>query len=100
MPFNYQLSEEAESDVYRSYLWYEKKKTGLGEEFLAALDAAKQVVVRNPKTYSVRYKKKVRAFVVDRFPFLILYIVDGNNIDVISVFNTNQHPKRWKKRVN
>ncbi len=42
MPLNYQLSEEAESDVYKSYLWYEKQKTGLGEEFLKELDAAEQ----------------------------------------------------------
>ncbi|GAA5031360.1 hypothetical protein GCM10011506_20960 [Marivirga lumbricoides] len=99
MTYNYQLSEEAESDIYESYVWYEKQKTGLGEEFLRVLDAAEKAILNNPKTYRVRYKKKVRAFVLDRFPYLILYIVNGNDIDVISVFNTNQHPKRWKKRV-
>jgi len=30
MPYNYQLSEEAESDVYDSYRWYENQKEGLG----------------------------------------------------------------------
>lgn len=99
MTYNYQLSEEAESDVYKCYVWYEKQKTGLGEEFLRVLDAAEKAILSNPKTYRIRYKKKVRAFVVDRFPYLILYIVNGDDIDVISVFNTNQHPKRWKKRV-
>lgn len=97
--YNYRLSEEAESDVYDSYLWYEKQKEGLGEEFLGALDAAGQALMSDPATYRIRYKKKVRAFVVDRFPYLVLYVVNGNDIDVISVFNTNQHPIRWKKRV-
>lgn len=99
MPYNYQLSEKAESDVYDSYVWYEKQKEGLGEEFLDALDAAEQAITGNPTTYRTRYKKKVRAFVVDRFPYLVLYVINGNDIDVISVFNTNQHPGRWKKRV-
>ncbi|MCC5938964.1 MAG: type II toxin-antitoxin system RelE/ParE family toxin [Lunatimonas sp.] len=99
MPYNYRLSEEAESDVYDSYLWYEKQKEGLGEDFLDALDAAGQAIISHPTTYRIRYKKKVRAFVVDRFPHLILYVVKGNDIDVVSVFNTNQHPRRWKKRV-
>lgn len=58
MPYNYQLSEEAESDIYDSYLWYEKQKGGLGEEFLDALGAAEQAIVSNPTTYRIRYKKK------------------------------------------
>ena len=81
-------------------LWYEKQKAGLGEEFLESLDAAGQAISGNPITYRIRYKKKVRAFVVDRFPYLVLYVVNGNDIDVISVFNTNQHPIRWKKRLS
>jgi hypothetical protein len=76
-----------------------KAKTGLGEEFLEALDAAAQAIVGSLKADPIRYRKKARAFVLDRFPYLILFVVDGNNIDVISVFNTNQHPKRWKKRL-
>lgn len=100
MPYNYRLSEEAELDVYESYFWYEKQSEGVGEEFLDALDAAEQAICSNPMTYKICYKKKVRAFVVNRFPYLILYVVSGNDIDVISVFNTKQHPQRWKRRVN
>lgn len=99
MPYNYRLSEKAESDVYDSYVWYEKQKEGLGEEFLNALDEAEQAITCNPTTYRIRYKKKVRAFVVNRFPYLVLYIVNRNDIDVISVFNTHLHPLTWKKRV-
>lgn len=75
MPYNYQLSEEAEWDIHESYLWYEKQREGLGEEFLEALDAAKEAIFSNPKTYRMRYKKKVRGFLVNRFPYLILYIL-------------------------
>ncbi|WP_339700141.1 type II toxin-antitoxin system RelE/ParE family toxin [Algoriphagus aquimarinus] len=99
MPYNYQLSEEAESDVYDSYIWYEKQQKGLGEYFLESIDAAAQAICNNPKTYQIRYKKKVRSFVVSHFPYLILYVVNGDNIDVIAVFNTNRHPKRLKKRI-
>ena len=99
MVYNYQLSEEAEWDVDEGYTWYEQKQEGLGEEFLDSLDMAKQAILSNPTTYRIRYKKKIRAFVATRFPYLILYNVEGNNIDVISIFNTYKHPKGWKKRV-
>lgn len=99
MAYNYRLSEEAEADVRDSYLWYEQQKVDLGEEFLMALDAAEKTIVRNPRASRIRFKKKVRAHVVDRFPYLILYIIEQDDINVISVFNTHQHPGKWKQRI-
>ena len=97
--YNYQLSEEAETDIYEGYTWHESRQENLGEDFLGSLDQAKEAIISNPTTYRIRYKKKVRAFVVDRFPYLILYVVNGNDLDVISVFNTNKHTQRWKKQM-
>lgn len=98
MSYNYRLSEEAESDIYNSYLWYGNQKEGLREEFLDALDAAGQAIGGNPLTYRSCYKNIVRTFVVDRFPYLVLYVVEGNDIDVISMFNTNQDPPDRESR--
>ena len=99
MPYNYNLSQEAEDDMLDAYAWYEKQKSGLGEEFLESLDKARQEIVHNPITYRFRYKKKVRAFLVDRFPYIILYVLTKKDLNVISVFNTSRDPKIWKKRI-
>lgn len=98
MPYSYNLSQEAEDDMLEAYDWYEKQRSGLGEEFLESLGKARQSILQNPSTYRIRYKKKVRAFLVDRFPYLILYVVQDNDVNVISVFNTSRDPKVWKKR--
>ncbi|MBS1508091.1 MAG: type II toxin-antitoxin system RelE/ParE family toxin [Bacteroidetes bacterium] len=98
MPFSYNLSREAEDDILEAYIWYEQQKSGLGEEFLDSLDKARYSILQNPATYRIRYKKKVRAYLVDRFPYLILYVVEKNEVNVISVFNTSRDPKVWKKR--
>ncbi len=98
MPYNYKLSQEAEDDLLEAYVWYEEQRAGLGEEFLNALDKSRQTLLLNPETYRVRYKKKVRAFLVDRFPFLILYVLEKKEVNVISVFNTSRDPLIWKKR--
>jgi toxin ParE1/3/4 len=98
MPYSYNLSLEAEDDILEAYVWYEQQKSGLGEEFLDGLEKARYSVLQNPATYRIRYKKKVRAFLVDRFPYLILYVLQKNDVNVISVFNTSRHPKVWKKR--
>lgn len=98
MPYSYRLSQEAENDMLEAYIWYEEQKAGLGEEFLEALEKARYTLLQNPATYRVRYKKKVRAFLVDRFPYLILYVLKNNEVNVISVFNTSRDPQVWKER--
>lgn len=99
MDYEFRLSQEADQDVLEGYLWYEKKRKGLGEEFLKALDIAEKAIVSNPRAFPFRYKKKLRGFVVSRFPYLILYIVENYNIVVLAVFNTRQNPERFKGRV-
>jgi len=71
----------------------------LGAEFLDSLDKARHAILQNPAAYRIRFKKKVRAFLADRFPFLILYVLEKKEVDVISVFNTSRAPQIWKKRV-
>jgi len=65
---------------------------------LEILEKANQSIVQNPLAYRIRYKKKLRAFVLDRFPYLVLYVVEKEDINVLSVFNTSRDPKIWKKR--
>jgi toxin ParE1/3/4 len=99
MPYKYNLSGEAEDDILEAYVWYEQQREGLGEEFLEALDRARLAVLQNPVTYRIRYKKKVRSFLVDRFPYLLLYVLENKDVNVIAVFHTSRDPEIWKKRV-
>jgi plasmid stabilization system protein ParE len=99
MPYSYDLSKEAEDDMLEAYIWDEQQKSGLREEFLESLDKASLAIVQSPDAYRIRYNQKVRAFVVERFPYLILYTLQRNDVNVIAVFNTSRNPKTWKKRV-
>lgn len=98
MPYSLKIAQEAEDDILEAYVWYEKQNPGLGEEFLENLSQVYQAILRNPETYRFRFKK-VRAYVVDRFPYLILYILEVNDVKVIAVFNTSRNPKVLKKRI-
>jgi toxin ParE1/3/4 len=46
MSYNYNLSREAEDDMLEAYVWYERQKPGLGEEFLESLDKASQAILQ------------------------------------------------------
>jgi toxin ParE1/3/4 len=94
-----QLSEEAEEDLFESYVWYERKRSSLGDEFLSQIQKTLDTITNSPESYPIRYRKMVRAFVVDRFPFLILFIKKESLVEVISIFHTSRNPKIWKNRV-
>ena len=98
MQFNYQLSLEAENDILESYVWYENQQVGLGERFLQVLDEAKEAILANPISYRIIFKKKIRAYHLAGFPFSIYYSIEGNELNVLSVFHMARHPQEWKKR--
>lgn len=100
MQYEYRISGPALQDIEEAYLWYEKEQPGLGESFLAALDQAEKVITANPETYRFWFKKKVRGYVLRRFPFLILYVLKSDYIDVLAVYHTSQHPDKWKVRID
>ena len=44
---------EAEADVRAAFDWYEHQREGLGDEFLAELARAEEVVRANPLAYRI-----------------------------------------------
>jgi hypothetical protein len=69
MKVDIQLSKEAEQDVLDSFSWYQSAREGLGDEFLEVLESSLNAISENPQAYSFRYKKLVRAYPINRFPF-------------------------------
>jgi hypothetical protein len=48
LSYGLDFSPDAEEDLRSAYLWYESKRTGLGEEFLCCVEAALALVRDNP----------------------------------------------------
>jgi hypothetical protein len=46
MPANLVIAPEAELDIAEAYVWYERRRIGLGEEFLNSLDACMEGIRR------------------------------------------------------
>jgi hypothetical protein len=43
------VAPEAELDVAEAYAWYERRRIGLGEEFLSSIDACLEGIRRQPR---------------------------------------------------
>jgi len=94
MQYSITFSEEAEEDIFSAYLWYEQQREGLGHEFKNAVKNASLSIQSNPLFYSFR-SENIRGCKTKRFPYLILFFVEGNNILVISVFHDSRKPLNY-----
>jgi toxin ParE1/3/4 len=85
---------EAESDIAAAYGWYEGRATGLGEEFLRALDVAVASILRNPMAHPEKHRG-VRRALLRRFPYGLFYLADDQQITVLACLHARRSPRRW-----
>ncbi len=91
------LRPEAEDELTEALNWYEKQVDGLGVEFLSAVEACFQSIIRHPLSYPVVHKTMRRAL-LRRFPYEIFYVSTSTQIMVLAVFHARRDPERWMGR--
>ena len=84
--------EEIREEIASAYNWYEKQRTGLGDEFLDELDSAFNLLKSNPLYFSFIYKSR-RRVILKRFPYKIVYEVLGTDIIIYSIRHSKQKDK-------
>ena len=96
MAYDLEVTNDANLEIIEAYLYYEKKRARLGEEFLEHLDTYFERIIANPKHFPQKRKPYREAF-LKRFPFLVIYEITKRKVIVYSVFNTWQNPEKKKK---
>ena len=81
-------------DLAGAYGWYEEQRAGLGEEFLAAVDATFDAIERIPEMFR-RVHGEVRRANVSRFPYAVFYRIDPKSIVVLAILHSARDPKLW-----
>lgn len=95
-PRTYSL--DAENDFTESTEYYEARETDLGLRFFNAILNSFKIIIRNPFAFP-KSQNNLRKFTVDKFPFIILYVVKGSDVIIIAVFHTSRNPKIIKNRI-
>ena len=98
MSFQVILKLEAHQDIFEAILWYESKREGLGKEFYAEVEKVKKILSINPTIFEIKYRSKVRLVRTERFPYIVVYVINDNNVVILAIVSTHRHPKIWKVR--
>jgi len=91
------IRKAARGDIAEARRWYESERTGLGQEFIAAVRAALNRIEREPLQFPVVHKE-LRRLLVSRFPYGIYYLVLEKDIAVVAVTHSKRDPQTWMQR--
>lgn len=92
---------EAEDDVLAGFTWYAQQQDGLGEAFIEAVDVvarrlSSRLVHRSLRGYEAL---GVKIASMHRFPYRLLYCLEGDAIIVFAVAHNRRHPDFWAHRL-
>lgn len=99
MKYKIIVRPEAENDLKEAFSWYEDKREGLGYNFLLQVEAGLRFIERNPEVCPSEYKGARKHF-IKRFPYKMIYLIEGETIIVLAVIHAKRSPNIIKKRID
>lgn len=96
MAFRLRFSSRSLREIGEAQEWYELQCTGLGDEFIAAMELQLKRLEQAPLLYA-EVIPKVRRALLPRFPYGLFYAVRGNLVYILAVLHDARNPKRWPK---
>lgn len=89
----------AQREVDDAVNWYEQQTEGLGKRFLDELDRAVRLVKTYPQL-ATQIEPEIRRSLFTRFPYSLIYGIDGETIVVVAVAHQHREPLYWADRVD
>jgi toxin ParE1/3/4 len=87
----------ARREAIDAALWYARVRFELGTAFLEELEYAQGKIQEGPERWQ-EIGRGFRRYVMNRFPYLIVYRVTRDRIQIIAVAHGNRRPFYWRHR--
>ncbi len=97
MSFPLVFHPSVKGEIDEAFRWYEQKRPGLGDDFLAAIEEVFNRLRTMPQIHQTVYRD-VRRALPKRFPYAVYYRVHDDRVEVISVHHSSRDPSRWQSR--
>lgn len=91
------IHSDAEAEYEAALAWYLARSARAADGFEAAFERALESIVANPQLYPL-YDDRHRFCLLRRYPYSIIYRVDGDQIRVVAVAHSRRLPGYWSGR--
>lgn len=89
----------AEDELNDAINYYEDQLTGLGLRFLKDIQETLDLLSFTPYGWRLA-SKRTRRINTKRFPYLILYVIDGDDIVVTCIAHQHRNPQYYCNRAD
>ena len=93
------LHPDAEIDALNGYEWYADHNPTAADSFRTAVETAGRVIRRDPTVWPP-HKFGTQKYRLRQFPYKIIYVVEGHQIQVLAVAHDRRRPGYWKQRLD
>jgi toxin ParE1/3/4 len=88
---------EAVAELFDAIEYYENAEAGLGQDFSLEILSTIQNITNYPLAWPVLIDD-VRRCLTNRFPFGVIYDIDGDQVRVLAVMHLRREPHYWGNR--
>jgi plasmid stabilization system protein ParE len=88
----------AQNELDDAVAWYNRQAAGLGRELLDELDRAVRRALTFPESYP-EIEPGIRRCRLGRFPYGVIYGLDGDTLVVVAVAHLHRRPRYWIDRI-
>ncbi|MBV8895649.1 MAG: type II toxin-antitoxin system RelE/ParE family toxin [Acidobacteriaceae bacterium] len=88
---------EADEELNEAREWYEARSEVAAQAFALEVDRAIDRILEAPLRHPVGWRSE-RRFVLDRFPYTILYRVRDGHVFITAVAHQSRRPGYWRHR--
>jgi hypothetical protein len=90
-------------EITEAALWFDSHRPGLGEQFWTAVDAMLTGIEENPLGFGrsdfATPELDIRFAIVRRFNYVIHFLVDPDEVQIVSVAHGARRPGYWLRRI-
>ena len=100
-----ELHPEARAELRSAALWYDERRSGLGDEFIAEVSAALARIGDAPESYPAwpgtrAVDPLIRKATLPRFPYLIAFERHVQHLLILAVAHAKRRPLYWLTRAH
>ena len=93
------FTDQAKQDLAESRDWYEAEVDGLGYDLVDEVRKAVNRVESNAEQFAIEHRD-ARICPVKRFPFLVVFRIKGQQVEILALMHGHRDPKAWMKRID
>jgi plasmid stabilization system protein ParE len=93
-----QFHPDARIDALAAYDWYAARSQNAADSFQEELENAGNAIQRSPRLWG-EYLFGTRRYLMKRFPFVVVYHVAADRIEIVAVAHGRRRPGYWKSRL-